>query len=260
VILRGIRHHADLSVISRALSHGKISIQLSENAKPLLRNLETTSSDQLLLSKIRRSIPFFELQQVSNLPTDHCYRIVYAFHCLGLIHFQDALPQQAETKTRNAETTESQKTPPNAPNFTDEYARKAADEYYQGNFWAAVQNCKKALEFKKDHRIYHLMGKALSKHMGFKYDAMRTYKQALELHPNDSSILKDMADLFLESGNKLMALSTYKRAIAANPRDEHCKAKVKEIEHGNDAGEIILKKLGTLFNGNTKKSPGASGF
>ena len=145
-------------------------------------------------------------------------------------------------------------TPANLPNFAEEFSRKAADEYYQGNFWAAVQNCKKALEFKQDPKFYQLMGKALSKHPGFKYDAMNAFKEALELHPNDFSVFKDMADLYLSSGNHFMALSTYRKALAIKPADDHCKSKLKEIAHSNNFGRKIIKKLGILFNGKAKKT------
>jgi len=142
--------------------------------------------------------------------------------------------------------------PPLANAAADEFCEQAADEFYQGNYWAAVQNCKKALELRQDYKTYHLMGKALSKHSGFKYDAMKAYKAAQELNPKCLLVQKDIADLYLASDNKVMALSAYKKILAKDPTDEDCKQKIKEIEHGNDVGKLIIKKLGGLFHGKTK--------
>ncbi len=255
LILRGVRQHADLGLILKTIRNGKINVRLSENSHLALPNLKMNASEKLLLQKIEGGISFPELHKESDLPMEQVSRLVYGFHCLGLTSFEEV--QESRPKPRPEVVpmpTALTNTPANLPNLAEEFSRKAADEYYQGNFWAAVQNCKKALEFKQDYRFYHLMGKALSKHPGFKYDAMTALKQALELHPNDFTVLKDMADLYLSSGNNLMALSMYRKALAIKPSDDHCKSRMKEIERSNDFGRKIVKRLGMLFNGKAKKT------
>jgi hypothetical protein len=137
---------------------------------------------------------------------------------------------------------------PQSAAAAEEFSRQAAEDFYQGNFWATVQNCKRALEHKQDFRIYHLMGKALAKHQGFRIDAMKAFKSAYELNPKSLGILKDMADLYLASDNKAMALFHYKKILAADPMDEQAKEKIKEIEHSKDMAWIIAKKVGGLFS------------
>src|SRR6185503_544762 len=55
---------------------------------------------------------------------------------------------------------------PQNPAAAEQFCQQAAEDFYQGNYWSTVQNCKRALELKQDFRIYHLMGKALAKHQG----------------------------------------------------------------------------------------------
>jgi tetratricopeptide (TPR) repeat protein len=110
-----------------------------------------------------------------------------------------------------------------------------------------VQHCKKALEFKQDFRIHHLMGKALAKHQGFKYDAMKALKAALDLNPTNLAILKDMADLYLISDNIALAEFHYKKILSLDPRDRHSSKKLQEIAHRNDPLKVVGRKLGKIF-------------
>ena len=93
------------------------------------------------------------------------------------------------------------------------------------------------------------MGKALAKHQGFKYDAMKALKSALELNPTNLAILKDMADLYLISDNIALAEFHYKKILSMDPRDRHSAKKLQEISHRNDPLKVVGRKLGKLFGG-----------
>ncbi|MGH9857154.1 MAG: DUF4388 domain-containing protein, partial [Acidobacteriota bacterium] len=233
VIAQGIRHHTDFLVVSRKLSHGKIRIILSPQCTHRLRQVRLTASERFLLLKTEGGILFSELHAVSNLPREIFGRLVYLFFSLGLVQLEACEAQEqiaseprpvkndrVSTKLPESNRQEPQKfdlnqepqkfdlnvEPVQQPAYlVDQYCRQAAEDYGNGLYWSAVQHCKKALECKEDFRIYHLMGKALAKHQGFKYDAMKALKSALELKPENVLIQKDIADLYLSCGNIALA-------------------------------------------------------
>jgi Flp pilus assembly protein TadD len=62
--------------------------------------------------------------------------------------------------------------------------------------------------------------------------ALRAYQQALQLTPNDSALLADMALAWDRTGNRERALEAYRAALQANPRSE--------LAH-NNLGALYLK-------------------
>jgi PAS domain S-box-containing protein len=278
VIAQGVRHHTDFAVISRKVLQGKIKIVMSGKCTSRLRLVRLSASERFLLMKTDGGITFSELHSLSNLPREIFCRLIYLFLALDLAHIEqyeesaslDAepiienlkqtpppyqQPQQRQQPQRQQaiEPAKEQKKTDSDPGLksplalADQMCRQAAEEYGKGNFWAAVQHCKKALEFKQDFRIHHLMGKALAKHQGFKYDAMKALKAALDLNPTNLAILKDMADLYLISDNIALAEFHYKKILSLDPRDRHSAKKLQEIAHRNDPLKVVGRKLGKLF-------------
>ena len=284
LIAQGVRHHTDFSVISRKVLQGKIKIVMSRQCTSRLRLVRLTASERFLLMKTDGGITFSDLHSLSNLPREIFCRLIYLFFALDLAHIeqyeeaaspgteprvekiketpfqQKRAPQQQQKQYRQQQQTQPSMEPVKEEKnsdpglkppiaLADQMCRQAAEEYGKGNFWAAVQHCKKALEYKQDFRIFHLMGKALAKHQGFKYDAMKALKSALELNPTNLAILKDMADLYLISDNIALAEFHYKKILSMDPRDRHSAKKLQEISHRNDPLKVVGRKLGKLFGG-----------
>ncbi|MCI0601636.1 protein kinase [bacterium] len=287
VIAQGVRHHTDFGVISRKVLQGKIKIVMSRQCTSRLRLVRLSASERFLLMKTDGGITFSDLHSLSNLPRELFCRLIYLFLALDLAQieqYEEAASPINEPKVETAKATPPPNQRPSQPPqqsvhqpqqqpaqpvkeqkkqdsdpgvksplaLADQMCRQAAEEYGKGNFWAAVQHCKKALEYKQDFRIHHLMGKALAKHQGFKYDAMKALKAALDLNPTNLAILKDMADLYLISDNIALAEFHYKKILALNPRDRHSGKKLQEIAHRNDPLKVVGRKLGKLFGGKKK--------
>jgi PAS domain S-box-containing protein len=278
VIAQGVRHHTDFAVISRKVLQGKIKIVMSRQCTSRLRLVRLSASERFLLMKTDGGITFSELHSLSNLPREIFCRLIYLFLALDLAHieqYEEPASPDPEPKVERLKETPApyqrpqQRQQPQQPQamepakeqkkmdpdprvkspvaLADQMCRQAAEEYGKGNFWAAVQHCKKALEFKQDFRIHHLMGKALAKHQGFKYDAMKALKAALDLNPTNLAIQKDMADLYLISENIALAEFHYKKILSLDPRDRHSAKKLQEIAQRNDPLKVVGRKLGKLF-------------
>jgi hypothetical protein len=278
VIAQGIRHHLDFSVIFRKLSNGKIKLTMTKQCTSRLRQVRLTASERFLLIKTEAGISYHELHSLSNLPHEHFARIIYVFLTLGLIEIEDLTtcavtvepdhagkwerqyamrtpvpPHAAESSHYELKQTTATEAQPS--HLASEYGRKAAEDYGNGNYWSAVQLCKKALEYKEDYRIFHLMGKALSKHQGFKFEAMKALKNALDLNPSNAAIQKDIADLYLLSGDIALAEAHYKKILSAHPRDKHCAEKLREIHHRNDFTKVVGRTIGKLFSARKSHVP-----
>lgn len=109
------------------------------------------------------------------------------------------------------------------------YQRCAEESFHNKNYWAAVEYCKKALEYKKDATVFSLMGNAFASHPKFRAEAMEAYKKALQMDPNNPVIFRDIADLYYDTGSLKLAKSRYEDALMLDPRDEHSKTRIAEI-------------------------------
>lgn len=110
------------------------------------------------------------------------------------------------------------------------YYQKCAEESFGSkNYWATVEYCKKALEYKKDATIFSLMGNAFATHPKFRAEAMEAYKKALQMDPDNALIFRDIADLYFVTGSLKLAKSRYEDALKLDPRDEHSKTRIAEI-------------------------------
>ena len=109
------------------------------------------------------------------------------------------------------------------------YYQCAVHSFESKNYWAAVEYCKKALDLKKEARIYRLMGNSLATHQAFYHEAMDAYKKGLEQDPNSYGIERDIADLYFVTGNYALARSRYLNVAKKNPEDQHSQDRLKEI-------------------------------
>ncbi len=109
------------------------------------------------------------------------------------------------------------------------YYRCAIQSLESKNHWAAVEYCRKALEFRKEARIYRLMGNALATHRAFHHEAMEAYKKAQEKDPGNPVIERDIADLYFLTESYALARARYQNVLQKNPEDKHSIEKLKEI-------------------------------
>jgi hypothetical protein len=119
--------------------------------------------------------------------------------------------------------------PPAGKDLGMYYYQCAINSFESKNYWAAVEYCRKALESKKEGRIYRLMGNALATHRAFHHEAMEAYKKAQEKDPKSFVIERDIADLYFQTGNYALARSRYQAVLKKNPEDQHSQQRLKEI-------------------------------
>ncbi len=267
-ILRCARKNFDSGVVRRKLNHGRLKIGLVPNYATILRQVKLSASERYLLTKAEAGLTFDELHKISNLPVELCFRLVYMLYCLGLIQIEkltisretqlpqiEALRVEPQTsveappaKPQKDESPQKPKvqTPVLASDALRQLAHEAVEDYKKGDYYATVRKCKTYLEHRKEYRIYHLMGKALATHEGFKHEAMSAFKEALELTRAKIPIEKDIADLYFRATAYCSVLFHYKKILEKSPEDQHCMDRVKEIKlrkiFGRFAGLFIPKK------------------
>src|SRR3990172_3138232 len=105
---------------------------------------------------------FSELRKLSTLPLEEFSRTIYEMFCLGLIKVElcnqtlqePQTPLQAQVADPDPEVVPPRSKPPApvlSPNqIASQYCNDAAQDYLHGKYWSAVQNCKKALEYRQD--------------------------------------------------------------------------------------------------------------
>jgi cytochrome c-type biogenesis protein CcmH/NrfG len=74
------------------------------------------------------------------------------------------------------------------------------------------------------------MGKALATHPAFKHEAMEAFKKAEDLDPFNLSVQRDVADLYLSTGNIALAKAKYETFLKLAPDDEAAKKRLQEIK------------------------------
>ncbi|MCI0613055.1 hypothetical protein L0244_08700, partial [bacterium] len=110
------------------------------------------------------------------------------------------------------------------------YLNFALDSFQQKNYWATVEYCKKALEHKKDAKIYRLMGNAFATHPKFRLEAMNAYKRAMEISPKDWQTIRDIADLYYATGSNVLAEARYKDVLAFDPDNSHATRRLSDLK------------------------------
>jgi tetratricopeptide (TPR) repeat protein len=110
------------------------------------------------------------------------------------------------------------------------YLNCALDSFQQKNYWATVEYCSKALEHKKDPKIYRLMGNAFATHPKFRLEAMNAYKRAMEIDAQDWLTIRDIADLYYASGSNVLAEARYKEVLQLDPDNNHAAHRLSDLK------------------------------
>lgn len=119
---------------------------------------------------------------------------------------------------------------PSKDDLSKYYLNCAYDSFQQKNYWATVEYCNKALEHKKDPKIYRLMGNAFATHPKFRLEAMNAYKKAMELSPQDWHTIRDIADLYYASGSNVLAEARYKDVLGLDPDNSVATKRLSELK------------------------------
>jgi hypothetical protein len=197
VVSIGVRHGLDYDFIRMKLFEGNCKIRQVPDFVRLLREVNLPPSDRFLLFRFEREIHYNKLLEMSRISEEEFARLLFLFHCFGLV--------QLEKTARSS--------PPSPPAVPETDSRPAVDPgvYYthcaiksfeQSNYFACIEYCKKALEYRQDPGVYRLMGKALASNPKFLNEAMQAYKKALSLSPGNAGIERDLADLRLRQIGK----------------------------------------------------------
>ncbi|HJZ10539.1 MAG TPA: protein kinase, partial [Acidobacteriota bacterium] len=255
-VLRGVKELMGIGAIRRRLLEGNCVIELSPTFEMQLQNVNIPPADRFLLYRFQNNILFKELHVLSALSEEEFCRLVYLFYALDVFHLAETRKEEPIVHHRRYE---KEKGPTAAPeiNIMLEkparinpkespkpastriqsndlglyYYQCAVNSYESKNNWAAVEYCKKALQYRTEGKIYLLMGNALATHPSFRHEALEAYRKALELSPVDSGIQRAMGDLYYSVGSFALARSRYHEAVKLNPHDEHSKSQIVEIKH-----------------------------
>jgi PAS domain S-box-containing protein len=110
------------------------------------------------------------------------------------------------------------------------YLNCALDSFQQKNYWATVEYCNKALEHKKDPKVYRLMGNAFATHPKFRLEAMNAYKKAMEIDAQDWHTIRDIADLYYATGSNVLAEARYKDVLGMDPDNSHATRRLSDLK------------------------------
>lgn len=270
LLVRGTKEWQDISIIRQKLLNGRSRILLHRNFEAALKMIPIQAADSFILFRFDHSIQFDDLLHLSGIPEDEFYRLIYLYHCAGVIGITGLQQQkkavrsvpsppapppvpQASKAPRPAgkvsepegrtvtapkaqiPALEPQPQSPSAPALRTQeatanyYIRLAGQSFRSQNYYATVEYCKKALEFKKDAGTFELMGDALATHPKFRFEAMDAYKMALELNPANVYIQRSIADLYFTNANYALAKSKYKEFLRMVPDDQHSIERLAEI-------------------------------
>jgi tetratricopeptide (TPR) repeat protein len=240
----GVRRWMDYDVIRGKLFEGACLIRHDPSFIRYLRDLNLEPSDRFLLFRFENEIDYRELFEISGISQEEFGRLIYLFHCFGLIHIvnkaagspvppQESVPFSKEPFVgAGGGPTGSVQQAPRAPTTADlgtYYTHCAVKSFEQKNYWACVEYCRKAAGHRQDANVYRLMGRALATHVRLRDEALEAYNRALALAPNDAGIERDIADLHYEAGNLLLAKTKYEMLIKMNPGDQHLSKRLQEI-------------------------------
>ena len=260
IVTRGVKEWMDFATIRRRLMNGKCRIVLAPDHDRLLKSIKIAPADAFLLFRFENNITFQELLNLSGVQEEAFYRLIYLFHCFGIITLSKMDDDSAGAPSRKLErtpvpparktevtgkkapaskigpsisTTEEQQSNQRPQSSVEDpgfyYLRCAIESYKNKNYWACVEYCKKALEYRKDANIYDLMGQAFSTHLKFRHEAMDAFQKAIEMDPTNPKIIRNMADLYFFTANYALAKAKYQEVLKFLPKDEHSKDRLDEI-------------------------------
>jgi tetratricopeptide (TPR) repeat protein len=256
-VLHGVKELMNVSAIKRRLLEGNCVVRLSPNFEKQLQNVNILPADRFLLYRFQNTISFKELHVLSVLSEEEFCRLVYLFFSLDVFQVSEIRKEEPIAHRRQEKAKESITVLPidivlEKPSPRGDLEKSTAQRpsprlqandmglyYYQcalksfesNNNWAAVEYCKKALQYRSDSKIYLLMGNALATHPSFRREALEAYKKGLEASPVDSGIQRAMGDLYFVAGSFALARSRYQEALKINPDDEYSKQQINQIQH-----------------------------
>ncbi len=267
-LTRGVKSWVDYGTIQRRFLGGLCRIDLNPDFQTLLSHIKIVPADAFMLFRFEKSILFRELFDLSGISEEEFFRLIYLFVCVGIVDIHPVSIQKAPPrktlKPAPPPLRPPEPPPPPAPTPPpppqpqlpespprDPVPQEAAEPvqaarpredlglfYYQcavkssadKNYWAAVEYCRKALTYRKELRIYRLMGEALATHPAFRHEAMAAFKQALEIDPGNLATERDIAELYFLTGNFALARSRYEAVLDRNPRDQQAIKRLEEIQ------------------------------
>jgi len=196
VVAAGVREWLDFDFIRSKVFNGNCRIRQVPDFVRLLREVNLAPSDRFLLFQFEEEISYKKLLEISRISEEEFARLLFLFHCFGLVRLEKAGPAAAEAPAARTETGHGID-----PGVY--YTHCAVKSFEQNNYWACVEYCKKALEHRQDPNVYRLMGKALAAHPKFHEEAREAYRKGLALSPGNAGIERDLADLgFRQHGKK----------------------------------------------------------
>jgi len=269
-LTRGVKGWADYGTVQRRFQGGECRIDLNPDFQQLLSHIKIAPADAFMLFRFEKNILFRELFDLSGISEEEFFRLIYLFVCVGIVEIHPIAPSKAPARKLPKPEYVAPKPPEPVPqpaqsaapeperdtlhqemieSMTQGHRFASADSrslsaedlgmyYYQcavksvgdKNHWAAVEYCRKALEYRKEARIYRLMGEALATHPAFRHEAMDAYKRALEIDPGNLATERDVAELYFLTGNFALARSRFQAVLDRNPRDEQAKKRLAEIQ------------------------------
>jgi tetratricopeptide (TPR) repeat protein len=93
VVTRGVKEWMDFATIRRRLLGGDCKIVLAPDFDNLLKTIQIAPSDAFLLFRFENRIAFQELLNLSSVSEDDFYRLIYLFHCFGILTLEKAEPE-----------------------------------------------------------------------------------------------------------------------------------------------------------------------
>jgi tetratricopeptide (TPR) repeat protein len=187
VVAKGVRYWLDYEFIQSKVMNGRCNIRLKPDFIRLLRDVNLAPSDRFLLFRFEQEIAYEKLLEISGISREEFARLLFLFHCLCLVDL--------EKSESSASTKPSAEGPQTSTDSAVYFTHCAVKSFEQNNFWACVEYCKKALEYRQDAGVYRLMGKALAAHPQFQEEAAEAYRRALALSPGNVGIERDLAEL-----------------------------------------------------------------
>ncbi|HMD80054.1 MAG TPA: DUF4388 domain-containing protein, partial [Anaerolineales bacterium] len=184
-VTEGVRLWMDYDVIRRKLFDGACSIQHDVNFIRYLRDLNLEPSDRFLLFRFENEIDYGKLFGISGISQEEFGRLIYLFHCFGLIHIvskasgstarpEESLPFSKESFERSIggqASSGQEEQPPSTADLGTYYTHCAVKSFEQKNFWACVEYCRKAVQHRQDPNVYRLLGRALATHVRLRNEA-----------------------------------------------------------------------------------------
>lgn len=99
VLLRGVRGWMDFPTIHRRLQGGRCMIGLNPDFQKLLPLLNVSAADAFILFRFDRAVLFRELLDLSGISEDEFFRLIYLFHCVGIVQLEE-IPEAGPAASR----------------------------------------------------------------------------------------------------------------------------------------------------------------